>query len=240
MSAILGTLIFVGILFSAFIPMYLTMKQADTLYERKMMELKSLDDERDREKLYVVVYPSSENSSEVNVNIDNKGDVQVKIIRVWVDDDDYNQSTAIQSMDQKTLGPFPVSLQNGSSYAFEVTTERGNVYSSATGRLYYSDGKWYTAELAISVYILNDKGQYYIDVQYQNSTTVEDWYSDGIVHNDIQKTFEMPEAGTYHVIMKKKVSGEYKELSASPATVEIMWPDGPPLVYVFADGEQTK
>ena len=35
-ASILGTIIFIGIMFTAIIPMYLVMKQADTLYESKM------------------------------------------------------------------------------------------------------------------------------------------------------------------------------------------------------------
>ena len=39
-SSILGTIIFVGILFSVYVPMTLVMKQADNIYERKIHEAK--------------------------------------------------------------------------------------------------------------------------------------------------------------------------------------------------------
>jgi hypothetical protein len=45
-STILGTLIFVGILFTAVIPMMLVMKQADTYYEGEVLDVKRLDEER--------------------------------------------------------------------------------------------------------------------------------------------------------------------------------------------------
>ena len=40
--------------------------------------------------------------------------------------------------------------------------------------------------------------------------------------------------------MKRKVSGKYRELEASPTNVEITWPEGPPIIYVYADGSNIK
>ena len=52
-STILGTLIFIGILFTSVIPMMLVMKQADTIYTKKIHELEIKDDEKVREELIV-------------------------------------------------------------------------------------------------------------------------------------------------------------------------------------------
>ena len=232
-STVLGALIFVGILFSAVLPMYLVMRQADTIYDQTMFEMEHRDEERAREKLYVCAYPSS-NSSELKLLIKNRGDPLVKIIRAWVNDDYHSQDVVIQSMEDCVLGPFPVSLQDESYYAVKVTTERGNIFSSAAGVLYYSDGIWYTPELSVSVTILNNQGQY--SIQVANET----WTSEGIIHGDFIKTFEVNDPGVYTVTMKRKVSGQWKELSASPAVVEITWPDGPPIAFVFAEGDKIK
>ncbi|HUV53840.1 MAG TPA: hypothetical protein VMW03_01400 [Candidatus Krumholzibacteriaceae bacterium] len=48
MSSILGTLIFVGILFTAVIPMYLTMNQADVILEQEKHEIAILDEDKER------------------------------------------------------------------------------------------------------------------------------------------------------------------------------------------------
>ena len=40
-STILGTLIFIGILFTSVIPMLLVMKQADTIYTKKIHDLEN-------------------------------------------------------------------------------------------------------------------------------------------------------------------------------------------------------
>ena len=50
-STILGTLIFIGILFTSVIPMMLVMKQADTIFTKKVHEMEAIDDEKAREKL---------------------------------------------------------------------------------------------------------------------------------------------------------------------------------------------
>lgn len=48
-STILGVIIFVGLLFSSVIPMYLVMREADAIYDKEIFELGRLDDERARE-----------------------------------------------------------------------------------------------------------------------------------------------------------------------------------------------
>ncbi len=50
-ASILGTLIFVSIIFSAFIPMMLVMRQADTLYDMNKHEMEILGAERTRENI---------------------------------------------------------------------------------------------------------------------------------------------------------------------------------------------
>jgi len=67
-----------------------------------------------------------------------------------------------------------------------------------------------------------------------------DWDSGGIIHNDIIQSFEVPEAGLYSIVMTRKVSCKWKELQSSPTFVEITWPEGPPIVYVYADGDSIK
>jgi len=58
-STILGTIIFIGILFSAYAPMILTMRQADVYYEQEKHEVEILDDEKRREELAFYVYPDT-------------------------------------------------------------------------------------------------------------------------------------------------------------------------------------
>jgi hypothetical protein len=143
-------------------------------------------------------------------------------------------------MEETELGTFPVTLQDDNYYSFKVVTSRGNVYESLSGSLLYSDGTWYTPELSISVYIINSQGQYEIEVTNSTDDRIGFWDSGGIVHDDIIQSFEVPDADIYKVVMKRKVSGSFKELSSSPTTVEMSWPEGPPIIYVYADGDSIK
>lgn len=237
LSTTLGLMIFIGVVFTAIIPMQLVMQQADNISERKKKAIESFDVERSREQLLVSVYPNPTNSSELMVRVQNKGDVIVKIVRIWVNDDLTPQSQMIATKDAESLGPIPVAVQNATFYLVEVTTERGNVFRSYTGSVYYSDGTWYVSQLSITVNILNNQGQYKIWVQNSTLHEVGYWDSGGIVHDDVVQSFEVDDADEYIVTMKKKVSGQYKELSASPAVVQITWPEGPPVAYVYGDGD---
>jgi len=239
-STILGVLIFIGILFTSVVPMQLVMQQSDYILERKKLEMEVKDDERSKENLQVMAYPNTSNSSEMYIRIDNKGEVAAKIVRIWFNDDYQTTDTVVKTKDNVNMGPFPVSPKNNSFNKISLATERGNAFSSLTGSLYYSDGTWYTTQLSITVFILNDQGQYRIWVNNATQQQVGYWDSGGIVHGDVVQSFEVEEAGTYTVIMKKKHSGEYKELVASPCTIQITWPEGSPLVYVYGDGNELK
>ena len=237
-STILLLVIFVGVLFTSLVPLKLVMQQADNIAEQKKREIESFDVESSKEDLLVTVYPNPSNNSELMAHVRNRGDVIVKIVRIWVNDDFTPQSETIAAKDMEVLGPIPVALQSETYYLLEATTERGNVFRSYTGSIYYSYGTWYVDALSIAVTILNDQGQYRIWVKNSTQHEVGYWDSGGIVHDDIVQSFEVENAGEYTVIMKKKVSGEYMELSASPATVQITWPVGPPIVHVFGDGDE--
>lgn len=239
-STILGVLIFIGILFTAVIPLQLVMNQADMFYDRKLKEAEVFDEERVAEDMRVVVYPNSLNSSQLIIQIQNQGNVPVKIVRAWFNDVYISDDTVILSMDKADIGPFAISPENGTYYHIFVTTERGNTFRSITGSIFYADDTWYTPSLSITVYILNDQGQYKIWVKNGTQQQVGYWESGGIIHDDILQTFEVEESGFYTIVMKKKYSGDYRELLASPVTVEITWPDGPPLVYVYGDGDKLK
>ena len=55
-ATILGTLIFVGIVFSAYIPMVLMMKQADIIYEQEIYKTKLRDNLAQDEELIISAY----------------------------------------------------------------------------------------------------------------------------------------------------------------------------------------
>lgn len=234
-STVLGTLIFMGILFTSVIPMYLFMKQADTIYTQKIDEMKCLDEERAREEIDVCAYPLNETSDQLKVRVENKEAVSVTVVRVWINDVYHAQDEMIPSMEKTVLGPFTVSLQPDSYYAVKVTTERGNIYASKSGTLYYTEGKWYTPSLGISVNIANDVGKYHI---YVESTTYFDEYeTQGTDFGDVIHWFSVDIPDTYTVTIEKWVgASNWVDLPGTPVNVVILWPYGPPIVYVYASG----
>jgi hypothetical protein len=218
--------------------MSLVMKQADTIYEKKMLEMSRRDEERTKEAGVLYSYPNPQNNSELKVHFKNRGSVPIKIVRVWINDDYLTQDVVIAAMNQTNLGPFPVDLVNDSYYKVQATTERGTVFTSLSGSLHWLDGVWYTPELLVTVTIINQQGQYNIKVYNVTMDLIDEWDSGGVIHDDIVQSFEVADPGTYTVYMKRKVSGNWKNLDGSPITVEITWPDGAPIVYVYGDGEE--
>lgn len=234
MSTILGTLIFIGIMFSAVVPMQLVMQQADNMKLKTIEELTRYDTNCQIEKISVTAYPVTLTSNQMNVRASNKGSISVKIVRVWIQDTYYTVNEVLDIGETKVLGPYTVSLVEGASYPVKAVTERGRVFAADMISLVYSDGQWYTPSLGINVYIANEKGKYYIKV---NNATWSDFYqTQGMDHGDVMKYFEVDSPGVYTVTCRKNNSNG-PLLPGTPVNVELLWPAGPPIIYVYTSGK---
>jgi archaellum component FlaF (FlaF/FlaG flagellin family) len=237
-STVLGTLIFVGILFTTVVPMYLVMRQADTMYNQKVASMDSVDQERAREAIIVYSYPLNLTSSRVEVRVDNMGSLAVTLERVWINDAYYTLNKTISSMETSVLGPYTVTLPpkpGNCSIDVKVSTGRGNVFPSSSGIMYYSDGTWYTASLGISVNIANSQGKYHIHIS--NMTWSRDYLSGGTEFGDVIRWFEVSTPGTYTVTVQKYQGGKtWVNLAGTPINVVIIWPGGSPIIYVYTSG----
>ncbi len=89
-STILGTLIFIGILFSAIVPMQLVMKQADNIALQRTHEAQIADQEQEDEDIEVYPVPIP-GEDQLNVTIINKSEFPVNIIHLWINDTSYDQ-----------------------------------------------------------------------------------------------------------------------------------------------------
>lgn len=248
-STILGVIIFVGLLFSSVLPMYLVMREADTIYDKEIFELGRLDDERDREKMFVYAYPATLNQYEdrLKIEVRNRCEFDIKTLRVWINDNYIVQNTMVSSMMDKDLGTFTVVLINNTYYSVKLATERGNVFTSMTGSLYFLNGYWITPEPSVCIDVQNDQGQYriWVDNETKGFHIGTDarpfWESDGIIHYDFIQTVEvLSEPTIYKVTVKKKLSGNWYDIAGSPAYVSMDYPEGPPIAFVFTDGRQLK
>jgi len=125
----MGTLIFIGILFTTIIPLFLVMRQADTLFERTKFELERSDEERMAEDLYIYVFPmGGATSTDLKVTAQNKGGNPVKVVRFWINDEITELDVDLEPMSGvQELGTFPLSPQPGDSFHFMATTDRGNI-----------------------------------------------------------------------------------------------------------------
>jgi len=253
-SSIMGTLIFIGIIFTAFIPMLLVMRQADTLHEMRKHELGILDQERASEKLNFYAYPLEEepdltpDQDELILRIKNEGSVSIKIVNVWINDEEYHQEVNtqdvnIKSMETISLEPLPVILQDLTSYTVKVITEKGNVFSSEAGTLYYSssaDG-WYTPSLGICVHINNLKGKYQILIRINlgDDPLPEHSYSSTFLeHGEIEEIFWVDFPGTYYVTIKKDAGGSWVNVIPTyiDEPIAVLWPASKPITDVYASG----
>jgi len=236
-STILGTLIFIGVLFSAIIPMELVMKQADTYYAQAIKENSQFEYEKASEDMKMYAYPVGDTSNEIRVKVDNRCEMPIEITRLWIRDEYISINESVPVSGSETFGPYTVDLQADTSYPIRVVTGRGNKFGSISDNLYYGDGVWYTPSLGISVNIANEKGKYYIKVS--NATWSVEYLTQGQDFGDLIKYFEVSEPGNYYVIARKSTGGGYVDLPGTPMTVVIQWPDGTPIVFVYTSGLDT-
>ena len=235
-STIMGTLIFIGILFTSVIPMFLVMKQADNLYTQKVYEMRNRDDERSKENIFVSAYPGI--STTIYVKVENNGNVPVKIVRVWINDESFSVDTSLVSNSYQTLGPFTIDIVSGENAQVKAVSERGNVFYSISGPLLYSDGQWFTVSLGVCVVIYNPKGGQY-EIELQNNTDPLNLWSKIIYTSknqewqDVITSYPVDNIGSYAVKISERKGQNWKELPGSPIPVDINWPYGPPFIMVW-------
>ena len=239
-STILGSLIFIGILFSSVIPMTLVMRQADNIYERKLHETKVQDELRKKEDLMVYAY--SETSDEyITMFVLNLGEEVVEVVGVWLNNDRTSVSETIASSESVSFDPISFPGSEGDSLNVKVTTSNGNVFACSLGTIKYSTlNGWYTPSLGVCVTIINESGQYHINVTETDDdfTVFGEYQSQGTVHEDITKTFLVPDDETwFNVNVEKRVGGSWTSLNViSPIRVPSL--TGNPIVYLVTDGTQ--
>lgn len=237
MTTILGTLLFISMIFTALVPLQLSMLETDTYESNILHELESFDSEKEEEILTVISYPTTHTSNLLKVRVQNIGNIPVKIVKVWIKDEQYSIDTDILNGEIMVLGPFAVDLMLNSSYPVKVVTERGNIFGSNAGNMIYSSsGVWFTPSLGVNVYIANDKGKYFIEVS--NSTWSLNYTTLGQDFGDLVVLFDVDNIDTYHVICKKN-SATGPNLPGTPTDVTITWPNGSPIVFVYTSGLDT-
>ena len=237
-STILGTLFFIGILFSAYIPMTLVMRQADNIYERELHEAKVRDELQYDENIMVYAYSETEDEY-ITVFVQNNGEEVVELVGIWLNNERTSVSENVASLRSHDFGPILFTGSDGDSLNVKVTTSNGNVFACSLGTIKYSSANgWYTPSLGISVTIINLAGQYKIEISETDDdfTVFGEYQSSGTEQDDISKTFLVPDDETwFNVIIEKKIGGSWTSLDVvSPVRVPSV--TGNPVVYVVVDG----
>lgn len=228
-STILGTIVFVGILFTSVVPMFLVIRQADTMLEKRKFELGRLDEEGRREDIYLYVSPSQD-PPELNVKVENKGESAAKIVRLWINDDPVPLDYTVQPMSgQNDLGAYPVAPVEGSSYFVTVTTDTGNSVAFDTPLTWVDEFTgWETDVFSVNVLVSSLPGQEFKIVVTGPTSSPEPDVFEGMTEKFDPKFFIVNVEGTYLVEILRGSKTIYVEEAI------ITWPDGSPVVWVFA------
>jgi len=234
----MGTLIFVGIMFTAVIPMFLVMRQADTLHEIRKHEQEILDQEKMNEAVYIYVFPATDPTTGnpiLTLKAVNRGDFVVKIVKIWINDNSNSEENFIVN----PMGMYEIILddgyfipEDGKYYFIKVTTDRGNIFSSESGSLHYSsEGTWEEGMFAINVLISHpEPGWYQVDINHSNGEALNG------SPFPIRKDASGPAFGFFNIIIKDTYYVKITKNSAliKDEYVTIDWPEYPPVVWVFA------
>jgi len=220
----MGTLIFIGIIFSAFIPMMLVMRQADTIYEKEKFQVGRLDEEKAMENIYFYLLPTIEDEPIITLKISNRCEIAVRIIHVWINGEPREVDLLISptSNGELELGglidpvyPDPV------SFSIMIVTDKGNIFLPQSGIPTYNllgDGKWDMDFYTIYIMMLHPQSQLHILVQ-----TTEKVYFDYPVANEEQGyAINVQDPGTYQIIVTKLLGkpGE-EELEDTGFTISV-------------------
>lgn len=213
-STVLGTMIFIGILFTAFIPMMLVMRQADTLHEMRKHELGILDQEKAREDLYLYVYPKTLTLPPVPVliaKVQNKGELAIRVVRLWINEDPTELDVAVPPMSTKEIGSFEVS--NGGKLYIKLVTDRGNIFPSLSGILTYDPFKgWQIDSYTIYIIIRDPSNSLHIKVGLVSEPPEPPLYDKDVDPNQTGYLISVYEPGTYNVRVTKWNNKPHQEV----------------------------
>jgi len=224
----MGTLIFVGIMFTAVIPMFLVMRQVDTLHEMRTFELESFDDKREGEDIHVYVFKKTASTESLTLRVENWGDFSVNIDRIWINDTYHLLNDfKVQPMNQLDGDLTDFTPVPNTRYFIKVATDRGNLFFTESGSLYCNSvGEWETDLFTIYFTISKNQppGWYDVVVRQGSATGLLECppFSIKKTRHVLANDFcDVLEPRTYHVKIMKGSELIYNDV------VTIHWPDGP-------------
>jgi len=222
-ASVLGILIMVGILITSILPTFIYVNEVNNYYDRTVVDLKIADEDRDYEDLEVHAY--GHNETTVDVLIINRAPLASNITRIWVMNTTLQDAWIFNSTNYPVL-PLYLSASEqtsirmdftsinieGSSYRIEVTTDRGNKFSSATNPLTYTSGTWQTGSMAFNVQVIvrSSQGNSRYLIKIYGPENHFDFVDSATVQGQFFSVFSVPQAGQYNVTVQNiKGGGSY-------------------------------
>ena len=222
-ASVIGILLMVGILITSILPTFLYVNEVNNYYDRTVVDLKITDNERSLENLEVYAYGHNETS--VDVFIVNRAPLASNISRIWVLNNTLQDAWIFNSTnrpdlplylgaaEQTTLRlDFTNIKEEGCSYIIEVTTDRGNKFSSNTNPLTFSGGEWQTGSMEFNVQIIirSSQGNDRYLIQIYGPENHYDFVDSATVQGQFFSVFSVPQAGQYNVTVQNiKGGGSY-------------------------------
>lgn len=205
-STIYGVIIFVGIMFTAVIPMLLVMNQADIIYEMRKLEVSWLDEEHAMEDIYFYLEPTVVSGLPVlTLKISNTGELAVRIKSVWINDtlrDDFDCIIPPIS-DKDVILDIPDPAQPVIYHVMAVT-DRGNIFSPTCGIPRYDPGMETWTMDDFTIYVMMSQPTNSLHIKVEKEREAEPGVFDIIINEDVlshRSIYEMSVQveGTYRV-----------------------------------------
>jgi hypothetical protein len=212
-------MIFVGIMFTAVIPMFLVMNQADTLHEMRKFEVGRLDEEHAIESIFFHLETSIEFNPEtekdepiITLMFYNRCEIAINIIHVWINGELREVDYLIPPTSDGTLvlrdfvdpeTPVP------ESFSIMAVTDKGNIFLPPSGVPEYSydivlGGSWEYDVYTIFIMMTNKRPQLHALITWDNPDPEGDdiiVFDDNLENNQDGYEIGVPFAGTYFIIV---------------------------------------
>ena len=238
-ATIIGAMVFIGILLTAVVPMFLVIQQADNYRERQLHKMDILDEEKEFELVEVYPIPSLTEDT-INVTLINLSELPVEIVRLRINSTISNLTTAISTLSSEEIGPYPLIPVDGSNYDIRITTARGNVFASEIGVLFYAGGQWLSETLGFRLIFPSRPGKNQRENDWLNELMITIRDGDDIIYTNTtmywaisasENFFELQSADYYNVTVyiKHKGTPQYW-VKIYDAQHHLMWPEGPPII----------
>ena len=235
-SSVIGMIIFISILFTAVIPMYINMNQADTVYAQREAEVRRLDDQRSREDLLVYTYPTGiDHPRELTVELFNKGAEDISIVRIWFNENYISVAKTLKPFESMILGSFDANPTDPGTTDVSCTTNRGNIFTNEGGSLNFKGGFWDIDALLVNVLVSYNQNAIIDYTLYMKSPATGDWIqieTAKIQHKGGEsiKPFDVTTYGSPNTFRCLVTKGSTIILDG---TIDMSWPSGSNVVWIL-------